>query len=236
MPRARAGTDLSPEAQLIPALFASFAPPVGLLLFGWAARSTVHWIVPTIGIIIYPAGVFILMQCIFLYIPASYPQYAASLFAANDAFRCSFACGAVIFATPLYRNLGIGPGSSLLAGLTLVCAAALFLLYRFGAALRARSKFTSQWWSAHHKDLPRFNQPGTIQILSLMKGGEMQWCYWDLTNKTWPEVCHEVSRHLITSFDFQIALSITTSLQDRISILPSSAPQYFLEHTHHTRA
>ncbi|KAH6648043.1 major facilitator superfamily domain-containing protein [Truncatella angustata] len=142
IPALRKSAELSPEAQLIPGLFASIAPPIGLLLFGWAANASVHWIVPTLGIVIYPAGVFVLMQCMFMYIPASYPQYAASLFAASDATRCSFACAAVLFATPLYKNLGIGPGCSLLAGLTILCAFGLYGLYRYGAALRARSKIT----------------------------------------------------------------------------------------------
>jgi DHA1 family multidrug resistance protein-like MFS transporter len=131
----------NPEKVLISALYACIGPPLALLLFGWASRPSVHWIVPTIGIAIYPACVFILMQCVFLYVPACYPHYAASVFAATDFTRSAFACGAVMFSRPLYLNLGIGPGCSLLAGLTVVCAVGVHLLYRFGEALRGRSRF-----------------------------------------------------------------------------------------------
>lgn len=134
-----------PETVLIPALFACFGPAIGLLLFGWAARVEVHWIVPTLGIVIYPANVYVLMQCVFMYIPACYPRYAASVFAATDFTRSAFACGAVIFSRPLYVNLGIGRGSTLLAGLTIGCVVGIYLLFWFGESLRKRSKFISKW-------------------------------------------------------------------------------------------
>lgn len=108
VPRSRSQkTPTKPETVLILALFACSGPSTGLFLFGWAARPEVHWIMPTIGIVIYPACVFILMQCVFLYIPGCYPQYAASVFAATDFTRSAFACGAVIFLRPLYLNLGV---------------------------------------------------------------------------------------------------------------------------------
>lgn len=145
-PRARTGEfDTKPESVLVPALYACFGPAIGLFLFGWAARPEVHWIVSALGIVIYPACVFILMQCVFLYIPACYPRYAASVFAATDFTRSAFACGAVIFSRPLYVNLRIGPGCSLLAGLTVGCIFGIYLLYRYGEALRRKSKFVSKW-------------------------------------------------------------------------------------------
>ncbi|KAL3485007.1 major facilitator superfamily domain-containing protein [Aspergillus germanicus] len=135
----------NPEKVLVPALYACIGPPLALLLFGWASRPSVHWIVPTIGIAIYPACVFILMQCVFLYVPACYSHYAASVFAATDFTRSAFACGAVMFSRPLYLNLGVGPGCSLLAGLTVVCAVGVHLLYRVGEALRMRSRFEGKY-------------------------------------------------------------------------------------------
>jgi DHA1 family multidrug resistance protein-like MFS transporter len=133
-----------PERRLIPALFACFLPPVGLFIFGWTSRSDIHWIVSVIGILIYTIGIFQVIQCIFIYIPMTYPQYAASLFAGNDFMRSALACGAILFARPLFNNLGVGPGVSLLAGLTVGCIAGMFALYYYGAALRARSRFTAK--------------------------------------------------------------------------------------------
>jgi DHA1 family multidrug resistance protein-like MFS transporter len=129
------------EKLLIPALPASFGPLIGLFLFAWTARASIHWIAPTIGITIYGATVFIVMQCIFMYIPLTYPKYAASLFAANDFFRSALACGSVLFAHPLFGNLGVARGVSLLGGLSVIGIIGIWLLYFYGSRLRALSKF-----------------------------------------------------------------------------------------------
>lgn len=129
------------EYRLLPALPASFGPTIGLFIFAWTARASIHWIVPTIGITIYGATVFIVMQCVFLYIPLTYPMYAASLFAANDFFRSALACGSVLFAHPLFGNLGVAKGVSLLGGLSVIGIIGIWLLYFYGARLRALSKF-----------------------------------------------------------------------------------------------
>ncbi|OAA68991.1 Major facilitator superfamily transporter [Cordyceps fumosorosea ARSEF 2679] len=129
------------EERLVPALGAAFGPTIGLFLFAWTARASIHWIVPTIGITIYGATVFVVMQCIFVYIPLSYPMYAASLFAANDFFRSALACGSVLFAHPLFGNLGVARGTSLLGGLSVIGIVGIWLLYFYGAKLRSMSKF-----------------------------------------------------------------------------------------------
>lgn len=129
------------ESRLVPALFACFGPTIGLFVFGWTARTSIHWIVPTIGITVYAASVFIIMQCIFVYVPLSYPQYAASLFAANDFLRSALACGSILFARPLFINLGVAKGVSVLGGLSVIGIFGMFGLWKFGAKLRARSKF-----------------------------------------------------------------------------------------------
>lgn len=129
------------EDRLIPALPAAVGPTIGLFLFAWTARASIHWIAPTIGITIYGATVFIVMQCLFVYIPLSYPKYAASLFAANDFFRSALACGSVLFAHPLFGNLGVARGTSLLGGLSVIGIIGIWLLYIYGARLRSLSKF-----------------------------------------------------------------------------------------------
>jgi len=131
------------EHRLVPAIFAAFGPIIGLFLFGWTARESIHWIVPTIGIVIYAMSVFIILQCVFVYVPLSYPQYAASLFAGNDFVRSAMACGSILYARPLFINLGIGKGVSVLAGLSTLGVAGMLTLWIYGAQLRKRSKFAS---------------------------------------------------------------------------------------------
>ncbi|RAL17651.1 MFS general substrate transporter [Aspergillus homomorphus CBS 101889] len=104
-------------AMLILFLYHHFGPPVSLSLFGWTAHPSVHWTIPTIGMLIYPATVCILMQCLFLYISSCYPHYRASLFAASDFKRSCFEAAAILFSRPMYENAGVGPGCSILTGL-----------------------------------------------------------------------------------------------------------------------
>ncbi|KAK4503145.1 hypothetical protein PRZ48_006572 [Zasmidium cellare] len=140
-PSVRAGNLGSPERRLIPALFASFSLPVGLFLFAWTADPSIHWIVPTLGIAIMSGGIFLIMQPIFLYLPLGYPQYAASVFAGNAVARSVLAAAIIHCSQPLYENLGVARGVSLLGGLTVGCIAGIFALWFYGASLRARSKF-----------------------------------------------------------------------------------------------
>ncbi|SOV05583.1 uncharacterized protein UDID_06429 [Ustilago sp. UG-2017a] len=129
------------ESRLIPAIPASIIMPIGLLIFGWASRESVHWIVGLIGSGIYSIGFYVFLQCVILYVPLVYPKYAASLLAANDFCRSTLAAGFVMSGHPLFKNLGVGPGVSLLAGLTVLCVPALLLLYKHGELLRSKSKF-----------------------------------------------------------------------------------------------
>ena len=89
-------------------------------------------------------AVFILMQVIFVYLPLTYPQYAASLFAGNDFARSSLAFAAVLFSRPMFLGMGIGPGVSLLGAFTAACIVGIFVLYFYGENLRARSRFSAK--------------------------------------------------------------------------------------------
>ncbi|KAF2819109.1 MFS general substrate transporter [Ophiobolus disseminans] len=134
----------APERRLIPALFVTFLVPIGLFIFGWTAREDIHWIVSCIGIVITSVGIFLIIQCIFLYLPLVYPQYAASLFAGNDFARSALAAGAIHFAYPLFHNLGVNRGVSLLGGLTVGCSIGVYVLFFLGEKLRAKSRFAAK--------------------------------------------------------------------------------------------
>ena len=68
-PKIRAQGLGAPEERLIPALIATWLPPIGLFIFGWTGNGQIHWIVSIIGVFLFTCGVFVLIQSIFIYIP-----------------------------------------------------------------------------------------------------------------------------------------------------------------------
>ncbi|KIW28087.1 uncharacterized protein PV07_07771 [Cladophialophora immunda] len=123
---------------------ASLLMPASLFMFAWTARASIHWMVPTTAIFLYMVAQYFLSNSIFLYIPAIYPRYAASIFAANSVARALLAFVAVLVGRSMFKGIGIDGGVSLLGGLTTVCAALLAGLYwSWGKKLRARSRFTA---------------------------------------------------------------------------------------------
>lgn len=111
------------------------------IIVAWTARPSIHWMAPVVGIGICVVGMFIVLQCVFMFLAFTYPKYGASLFAANDFARSTLAAGSIMFSRPMFLNLGIDWGVSLLAFFTVGCCVLLFMLWYWGAALRAKSRF-----------------------------------------------------------------------------------------------
>lgn len=76
------------------------------------------------------------------YIPGSYPKYAASIFAANDFCRSAVAAAAILFSRPMYLNLGVAKGVSVLGGLSFMGIIGVFVSYIYGKTMRSKSKFS----------------------------------------------------------------------------------------------
>lgn len=70
----------------------------------------------------------------------------ALVLTALQAFmRSALACGAIHFSQPLFGNLSVAKGCSVLGGLTAACFFGMFTLWRYGAKLRSRSKFAETY-------------------------------------------------------------------------------------------
>ncbi|KAI9150755.1 major facilitator superfamily domain-containing protein [Paramyrothecium foliicola] len=134
-PRVLRGETPAPETKLYLALFSTPMMPVGLFIFAWTSDPGIHWVVSCIGVAITTCGLITMYQCVFLYLPTAYPRYAASLLAGNDFVRSALAGGAVLFSRPLFNNLGVGPGVSLLGGLTAILVPGIYVLYFYGDSL-----------------------------------------------------------------------------------------------------
>ena len=77
--------------------------PAGLFVTGWTARSSIHWIVPDIGIAMVGAGVILNFQAIQTYVIDAFTLHAASALAAVAFLRSL--CG---FGFPLFAPVRVG--------------------------------------------------------------------------------------------------------------------------------
>ncbi|GLA61979.1 hypothetical protein AtubIFM55763_007195 [Aspergillus tubingensis] len=110
--------------------------PIGLLIFGWTAEYHVHWIVTLVGAAILGLGMVTAYICVQSYLVDAFEEFAASALAAAVVARFIVAAVFSVVGFQLYRRLGYGWGSTLLAFICLVAVPIPFLLGRYGPRLR----------------------------------------------------------------------------------------------------
>ncbi|KAG0670620.1 hypothetical protein C6P45_001996 [Maudiozyma exigua] len=133
-----------PEKFLLLAMSVAWCLPLSQFLFGWAA--SVHWIIPVIAEVFFIIAVWNLFQVTFSYLAFSFPNHVASVFAGNGVMRSTFACAFPLFGQAMFNNLAIdgypvGWGSTIVGFVTIGLSLIPFILYKYGASLRAKSKF-----------------------------------------------------------------------------------------------
>ncbi|KAI1817781.1 major facilitator superfamily domain-containing protein [Poronia punctata] len=137
------GNRAVPEKRLPPMMFGSVLFAVGLFITGWTAEpSAAPWIVPVIGLFLTGTGFTTVFQAALNYLVDTFQMYAASAVAANTFLRSVFAAAFPLIVSPLYHNLGVGPGSSIFAGFATLLIPVPYVFYVFGRRIRASSKWS----------------------------------------------------------------------------------------------
>lgn len=135
--RHKTGSDeAKPESRMLFLQIGMALVPVGLIIFGWTAEKQVHWVLPLLGVAISSLGMLMAYVSIQTYVVDVYEKYGASALAAVIVARCTTSCVFSITGFQLYKALGYGWGTMVIA---LVCIAMLpipTLLYFFGPRLR----------------------------------------------------------------------------------------------------
>ncbi|EWZ28442.1 major facilitator superfamily domain-containing protein [Fusarium oxysporum Fo47] len=129
-----------PETRLVMTMVATPLLAVGLFWYGWSAKEKVHWIVPVIGTAFVGFGILAIMLPSQLYVVDLFgAQGAASALAALAVFRSLFAAFLPLAGPPMYDNLGLGWGNSVLGFLAVAFIPLPILFYKFGERLRNRN-------------------------------------------------------------------------------------------------
>jgi len=131
-----------PEQRLLPMMVGAVLFPCGLFFFAWSGEySDVNWIAPTLSGILTGAGILTIFLQALNYLIDAYLMVAASAIAANTLLRSLFGAGFPLFATQMFRKLGVNWAGSLLGFLAVAFLPIPFLFYRYGERLRRNSKF-----------------------------------------------------------------------------------------------
>ncbi|KAE8313736.1 major facilitator superfamily domain-containing protein [Aspergillus transmontanensis] len=120
---------------------------IGMWLFAWTIPPkvlSVHWIVSMIGLVCVGYSNCEFTTVLTGYLADNYLSYAASGFAAQSFLRALLAAASPLFAPAMFDGLGNNVAVSVLAAVATVFCAVPPLFKRYGAELRARSRFARQ--------------------------------------------------------------------------------------------
>ncbi|CAG8317683.1 unnamed protein product [Penicillium salamii] len=134
---------VSPEARLYGALFGAVWLPVGLFIYSFTQYKGLHWIGPVIGLALITIGIFFIFESCYSYTSDCYGEHSSSAIAGQGFMRNTLGAVSPLFASQFFHNLGSQYAGLLLALVATFLTFIPFVLYKFGPALRARSRLAS---------------------------------------------------------------------------------------------
>jgi DHA1 family multidrug resistance protein-like MFS transporter len=136
------GNEPIPEDRLPGAMVGGVMFAVTIFWFAWTAGyNSIHWAVPTIAGRFLATSILLIFVVFVNYIIDSYLRYAASAIAANTILRSACAAASPLFTQYMFDTLGVGGAGSLIGGVGVLLMPIPFVFYKYGSAIRARSKY-----------------------------------------------------------------------------------------------
>ena len=110
--------------------------PISFFWYGWSAETGVQWIVPTLGLIPFGAGMIGIFIAIQTYLIDAFTLYSASAVAALTVSRSLFGALLPLAGPKMYTTLGLGWGNTLLGFIALLMVPAPYYLWKYGKQIR----------------------------------------------------------------------------------------------------
>ncbi|KAJ5707903.1 hypothetical protein N7488_007704 [Penicillium malachiteum] len=140
---------VSPEARLYGAMCGAVWLPVGLFIYSFTQYAELTWVGPVIGLALIGIGIFFIFESTYSYTSDCYGENASSAIAGQGFMRNTLGAVSPLFATQFFDNLGSQYAGLLLALIATALTFIPFILYKYGPALRARSKLASSTVAAN---------------------------------------------------------------------------------------
>ncbi|OAG36431.1 hypothetical protein AYO21_09416 [Fonsecaea monophora] len=119
-----------PEMRLSTTTYCGIMLPISLIWYGWVTDKRVHWFSAIAGTVPFGIGMFGIFLPFQTYMVDAFPMHAASAIAAPTVMRSLFAAFLPLAAPPLYQNLGLGWGNTLLGFVALAMVPIPLAFYR----------------------------------------------------------------------------------------------------------
>lgn len=115
--------------------------PIGLFWFAWTSDRDITWVPQVVSGIFTGMGIFLVFLPGQIYIVDVYLLNANSALAATAFVRSAMAAGFPMFATYMYKDLGVAWATSLLGFLCIAMMPFPILFWIYGEKLRMKGKF-----------------------------------------------------------------------------------------------
>lgn len=135
---------VAPESRLYWAMIGGPAVPISLFWMGWTARPDISIWSPLLASVLFGFGILCVFMTTYQYLMDTYEIYAASALVSVTLIRYSVSGAFIEISIPFYENVGVAYTLTILASLSGVLVIIPYAFYRYGPAIRKRSRFVPE--------------------------------------------------------------------------------------------
>ncbi|KAJ6104107.1 hypothetical protein N7523_010427 [Penicillium sp. IBT 18751x] len=132
-----------PEARLYGAMCGAVWLPVGLFIYSFTQYKDLFWFGPVVGLVLIGLGIFFIFESCYSYTADCYGDNASSAIAGQGFMRNTLGAVSPLFASQFFHNMGSQWAGLLLALIATLLTIIPYALFKYGPALRARSRLAS---------------------------------------------------------------------------------------------
>jgi len=131
-----------PENRLYGALVGGPCLVIGIFWMGWTGEySSIPWYAPAISTVLLGISITLIFISFSAYLLDTYLMYSASALGATVIIRSGVGATFPLFTSQMFTRMGVNWAATVLGLVGLLLTCSLFMFFKFGSRIRARSKF-----------------------------------------------------------------------------------------------
>ena len=143
---------VAPEARLYGAMLGAIWLPIGLFIYSFTQYAFLTWVGPAIALAPIAIGIFFIFESCYSFTSDCYGPNASSAIAGQGFMRNTLGAVSPLFASQFFHNVGSQYAGLILALIATVLTFIPFVFFKFGPALRARSRLAVTKDDLQNKD------------------------------------------------------------------------------------